>query len=89
MSAVVPPIAAPASSAAVNAAAASFAALVAKLDYLGTDGIDLVRRAYRFADQAHLARDCRRIAGLTPTALVAGLSDSFKTAAATLTTMEP
>lgn len=42
-----------------------------------------------YADQAHLARDCRRIAGLTPTALVAGLSDSFKTAAATLTTMEP
>jgi GTP pyrophosphokinase len=56
MSAVVPPIAAPASPAAVNAAAASFAALVAKLDYLGTEGIDLVRRAYRFADQAHLGQ---------------------------------
>ena len=56
MSAVVPPVAAPASPAAVNAAAASFAALVAKLDYLGPDGIDLVRRAYRFADQAHLGQ---------------------------------
>jgi len=40
----------------VNAAAASFAALVAKLDYLGPEGIDLVRRAYRFADQAHLGQ---------------------------------
>ena len=56
MSAVVPPVAAPASPAAVNAAAASFAALVAKLDYLGSEGIDLVRRAYRFADQAHLGQ---------------------------------
>ena len=56
MSAVVPPIAAPASPAAVNAAAASFAALVAKLEYLGTDGIELVRRAYRYADQAHLGQ---------------------------------
>ncbi|NBO01441.1 MAG: bifunctional (p)ppGpp synthetase/guanosine-3',5'-bis(diphosphate) 3'-pyrophosphohydrolase, partial [Betaproteobacteria bacterium] len=51
-----PPVAAPASPAAVNAAAASFAALVAKLDYLGPEGIDLVRRAYRFADQAHLGQ---------------------------------
>ena len=56
MSAVVPPLAAPASPAAVNAAAASFAALIAKLEYLGADGIDLVRRAYRFADQAHLGQ---------------------------------
>lgn len=56
MSAVVPPVAAPASPAAVNAAAASFAALVAKLDYLGPEGTDLVRRAYRFADQAHLGQ---------------------------------
>jgi len=56
MSAVVPLVAAPASPAAVNAAAASFAALVAKLDYLGSEGIDLVRRAYRFADQAHLGQ---------------------------------
>jgi len=56
MSAVVPPVSAPASPAAVNAAAASFAALVAKLEYLGADGIELVRRAYRFADQAHLGQ---------------------------------
>ena len=40
--------------AASNAAAASFASLVAKLDYLGKDGIEQVRRAYKFADEAHL-----------------------------------
>lgn len=40
--------------AANNAAAASFASLVAKIDYLGKDGIELVRRAYKFADEAHL-----------------------------------
>ncbi len=56
MSAVVKPVLSPASPAAVNAAAASFAALVAKLDYLGPEGIDLVRKAYRFADQAHLGQ---------------------------------
>ena len=56
MSAVVKPVLAPASPAAVNAAAASFAALVAKLDYLGPEGIDLVRKAYRYADQAHLGQ---------------------------------
>jgi len=37
-----------------NAAAASFASLVAKLDYLGAEGIEQVRRAYKFADEAHL-----------------------------------
>ena len=42
--------------AAANAAAASFAALEAKLDYLDAADIDLVRRAYRFADQAHLGQ---------------------------------
>ena len=56
MSAVVKPVLSPASPAAVNAAAASFAALVAKLDYLGPEGIDAVRRAYRFADEAHLGQ---------------------------------
>ncbi len=40
--------------AASNAAAASFASLVAKLDYLGKEGVDQVRRAYKFADEAHL-----------------------------------
>ncbi len=44
------------SPAALNAAAASFAALTAKLDYLGTEDIDMVRRAYRFADEAHLGQ---------------------------------
>ena len=42
--------------AAVNAAAASFAALEARLDYLGETDIELVRRAYRFADEAHLGQ---------------------------------
>ena len=42
--------------AAANAAAASFAALTAKLDYLSPADIDLVRRAYRFADEAHLGQ---------------------------------
>jgi guanosine-3',5'-bis(diphosphate) 3'-pyrophosphohydrolase len=42
--------------AAVNAAAASFKALTAKLDYLETDDIERVRQAYRFADEAHLGQ---------------------------------
>jgi GTP diphosphokinase / guanosine-3',5'-bis(diphosphate) 3'-diphosphatase len=42
--------------AAINAAAASFAALEARLDYLGEADIELVRRAYRFADEAHLGQ---------------------------------
>ena len=42
--------------AAANAAAASFAALEAKLDYLDPADVELVRRAYRFADQAHLGQ---------------------------------
>jgi GTP diphosphokinase / guanosine-3',5'-bis(diphosphate) 3'-diphosphatase len=46
----------PPSTAAVNAAAASFAALTAKLDYLDSSDTDLVRRAYRFADESHLGQ---------------------------------
>ena len=42
--------------AAANAAAASFAALTARLDYMPTADIDNVRRAYRFADEAHLGQ---------------------------------
>ena len=42
--------------AAANAAAASFAALTAKLDYLTPADIDSVRKAYRFADEAHLGQ---------------------------------
>lgn len=42
--------------AASNAAAASFAALMAKLDYLSSADVDMVRKAYRFADEAHLGQ---------------------------------
>ena len=45
-----------ASVAAANAAAASFAALTEKLGYLSAEGLDQVRRAYRYADQAHLGQ---------------------------------
>ncbi len=44
------------SPAATNAAAASFAALTAKLGYLTTDEAEQVRQAYRFADSAHLGQ---------------------------------
>ena len=44
------------SPAAANAAAASFAALTAKLDYLDAHEIEQVRTAYRFADEAHLGQ---------------------------------
>jgi GTP pyrophosphokinase len=44
------------SPAAANAAAASFAALTEKLSYLNTEGLDMVRRAYRYADEAHLGQ---------------------------------
>src|SRR4051812_37866638 len=44
------------SPAAANAAAASFAALTARLDYLDPGEVDLVRKAYRFADEAHLGQ---------------------------------
>ncbi len=65
MSAVIPSSSAPAQghrkpennpAAAANAAAASFAALTARLDYLGASDVELVRRAYRFADEAHLGQ---------------------------------
>src|SRR5690606_2729629 len=48
--------AAPGTVAALTAAAASFAALTAKLDYLGAEDVEQVRRAYRFADEAHLGQ---------------------------------
>lgn len=41
---------------AASVAAASFAALVDKLDYLSPEDIAQVRLAYRFADQAHLGQ---------------------------------
>lgn len=42
--------------AAANAAAASFACLVTRLDYLSANDLEQVRLAYRFADQAHLGQ---------------------------------
>ncbi|MDB5816884.1 MAG: guanosine-3,5-bis(diphosphate) 3-pyrophosphohydrolase, partial [Rhizobacter sp.] len=48
------PLAVP--SAASDAAAASFATLVHKLDYLDAAEIKRVREAYRFADEAHLGQ---------------------------------
>jgi GTP diphosphokinase / guanosine-3',5'-bis(diphosphate) 3'-diphosphatase len=42
--------------AAANAAAASFAALTAKLSYMGPADVESVRQAYRFADEAHLGQ---------------------------------
>ncbi len=44
------------SPAAANAAAASFAALMANLDYLDASSVEQVRQAYRFADEAHLGQ---------------------------------
>ena len=42
--------------ASANAAAASFAALTEKLDYLEKTDIEAVRQAYRFADESHLGQ---------------------------------
>jgi GTP pyrophosphokinase len=42
--------------AAANAAAASFANLTARLDYLAAPDLEQVRQAYKFADQAHLGQ---------------------------------
>ena len=42
--------------AAANAAAASFAALTDSLDYLDADSVEQIRKAYRFADTAHLGQ---------------------------------
>ena len=50
------PVLAKPTTAAVNAAAASFATLTAKLDYLSPADVDNVRRAYRYADEAHLGQ---------------------------------
>jgi guanosine-3',5'-bis(diphosphate) 3'-pyrophosphohydrolase len=44
------------SPAAANAAAASFASLIAILDYLSPQDLEKVRLAYRFADEAHLGQ---------------------------------
>ena len=44
------------SPAALNAAGASFAALTDRLVYLSAEDTEMVRRAYRFADEAHLGQ---------------------------------
>jgi GTP diphosphokinase / guanosine-3',5'-bis(diphosphate) 3'-diphosphatase len=44
------------SKAAINATAASFASVTAKLDYLLPPDIEQIRLAYRFADEAHLGQ---------------------------------
>lgn len=51
-----PPFDPPPSSAAQDASAASFAALLDRLGYLGAGDIEQVRQAYRLADQAHLGQ---------------------------------
>ena len=56
MSALISSVVAHSTPAAVNAAAASFAALTAKLDYMSAADVDSIRRAYRFADEAHLGQ---------------------------------
>ena len=55
-----PPAAIGLGRAGANAAAASFASLTSKLDYLSPADLTNVRLAYRFADQAHLGqlRNC-------------------------------
>ncbi len=42
--------------AAANAAAASFAALTGRLSYMGSADVELVRQAYKLADEAHLGQ---------------------------------
>ena len=62
-----------------DAAAASFAALTHKLDYLEAADIKRVREAYRFADEAHLGQF--RASGepyITHPIAVAGLCAEWK-----------
>ncbi len=74
-----PPRAARAPAAPGDAAAASFAALTVKLDYLDAADIRRVRDAYRFADEAHLGQF--RASGepyITHPIAVAGLCAEWK-----------
>ncbi len=50
------PVASSTHKAAQNAASASFASLTSKLGYLDKADIDRIRKAYRFADEAHLGQ---------------------------------
>ncbi|WP_298832583.1 bifunctional (p)ppGpp synthetase/guanosine-3',5'-bis(diphosphate) 3'-pyrophosphohydrolase [uncultured Piscinibacter sp.] len=70
---------APAKQVTADAAAASFAALTSKLDYLDAAEIKRVREAYRFADEAHLGQF--RASGepyITHPIAVAGLCAEWK-----------
>jgi GTP diphosphokinase / guanosine-3',5'-bis(diphosphate) 3'-diphosphatase len=72
-------MAAPAKTSPTDAAAASFAALTSKLDYLDAADIKRVRDAYRFADEAHLGQF--RASGepyITHPIAVAGLCAEWK-----------
>jgi GTP pyrophosphokinase/guanosine-3',5'-bis(diphosphate) 3'-pyrophosphohydrolase len=74
-----PPVAPAHPSTAEDAAAASFAALTVKLDYLDAADIRRVRDAYRFADEAHLGQF--RASGepyITHPIAVAGLCAEWK-----------
>jgi len=53
---IVPPLSAAPAPAAARAVAASFAALTEKLAYLSPEGLEQVRKAYRYADEAHLGQ---------------------------------
>ncbi len=69
----------PKTSAPTDAAAASFAALTSKLDYLDAADIKRVREAYRYADEAHLGQF--RASGepyITHPIAVAGLCAEWK-----------
>ncbi|MGZ5185721.1 MAG: RelA/SpoT family protein [Caldimonas sp.] len=77
---------APAGAPTVDAAAASFAALTVKLDYLDAADIRRVRDAYRFADEAHLGQF--RASGepyITHPIAVAGLCAEWKLDAQAIT----
>ncbi|WP_342130712.1 RelA/SpoT family protein [Hydrogenophaga sp. OTU3427] len=50
------PVESASSTPAQSAAAASFAGLVARMDYLSAAEVEMVRQAYRFADAAHLGQ---------------------------------
>lgn len=70
---------APSKTTPTDAAAASFAALTSKLDYLDAADIKRVREAYRFADEAHLGQF--RASGepyITHPIAVAGLCAEWK-----------
>ena len=74
-----PPVAAVGLPSPTDAAAASFAALTVKLDYLDAADIRRVRDAYRFADEAHLGQF--RASGepyITHPIAVAGLCAEWK-----------